>query len=464
MRKILVGLTAAILLAALPACSGGNGPDYTWLRTMHAVPDAPVLRARFENYVFLERMLFGTSTQERIQSLLEENGTSTVLTLDYVTPDNSFGDQLLALEVPVAIDSISTVVLAGTFDNIQPIIVLQPRRARPLDRLYFQFVHASPELGALDVYVTTPEVELTATAPVATVQPLGHSDSLEAPFGPIRIRLTQSGTLDVVMDSGEIEFAAVEDTTGPGAEWLFAITPSVAAGPSPVFLLANSGRSSRSLFDADTPALTRAIHAAAGVGLVDLEALTDPVEVLVDDLPFGARSALVPVPEGSIALAFRAADAPEEPLATAALTSVRGAEYVAALIDAESGGAFVLETVNSRSVITEARFRFAHLAAAGDLVSVYLTTSEEEPPSLENRVFFNQSPGLFSPQLTVTPGEYFITLTTRPVDDPANDEDPVLLGPVSLPLEGGDVFTLALFPAAVEGEPETLQIFDETIP
>lgn len=463
MRKILAGLAAAILLATLPACSG-DGPDYTWLRTMHTVRDAPALRARFENYVFLETMPFGTSTTERIQSLLKENGNSTVLTLNYITPDNNVSDDLLTLEVPVEQDSISTVIFAGTFDDIQPIVVVQPRRPRPLDRIYFQFVHATPELGALDVYVTAPDVDLSATAPVATIQPLGQSESLETFFGATRIRLTQSGTLDVVMDTGEIEFTEVEDTTGPGSDWLMAVTPSVAAGPSPVFLLANSGRGSRSLFDADTPVVTRAIHAAAGVGLVDLESLTEPVEILVDDLAFGARSARVSAPEGSIALAFRAADAPEEPLATIAATTVRGAEYVAALLNAESGGAIALETVNSRSVVTEGRFRFAHLAAAGDLVSVHLTTSEEEAPSFDNRIFFNQPPGLFTPPITVVPGEYFLTLTTRPVDDPANDEDPILVGPLPFSVAGGDVFTLALFPSEVEGEPETLQIFDETLP
>ena len=463
MRTTLARLAAIVLLLPLASCSG-DGPDYTWLRTMHVVRDAPALRVQFENYVFLENTSFGTSTTERIQSLLKDNGPSSLMKVEYFAPDRTIGGEVLALEVPVQKDFTSTVVLAGTFEEPQPIVVVQPRRPRPLDRLYFQFVHALPELGALDVYVTPPEVELSATAPLTSVQPLEYSESLEAFFGVMRIRLARAGTLEVVLDSGEIEFREVTDTTGPGAEWLFAIASSVVAGPSPAFLLASSGRSSLSVFDAGTPAVTRAIHGFAGLGPVDLEALTDPATVIVDDLAFGTRSARSPVPGGTVSLAFRSADAAEEPLATSVVTLVPGTEIVTALVNSDTGGTILIDTTNSRSVATEARLRLAHLDSGGDLVSAYLTSSADELPAATNRIIFNLPPNLITPQVAAAPGDYFLTLTTRPADDPSNDDDPVLFGPVPLPLAGGDVFTLALFPPAAEGEPAALEILDDTLP
>ena len=463
MRKILAGLVTAFLLAALPACTE-DGPDYTWLRAIHAVPDAPNMRVTFDDFVFRENVSFGTTTLERIQSLLKENGNSTRFTAEFFAPNGTVGGVLAALDVPIARDSTSTVVLGGRFDDVQPVVVETPRRPRPLGSLYFQFVHAAGGIDALDVYVTLPEVELSATAPLASVEPLGYSPSIEVPFGATRIRLTVAGTLDVIYDSGERQFDESTLSTGPGVEWLFAVVESTVAGPSPVFLLGDSGRGSVSLLDAGTPATTRAIHAIPSLGAVSLEALTDPPQALLEGLEFGQRSAQLPAPVGEYSLAFRAAAAPEEPLASIAVAAARGQESLAVLIAGQAGETILVNPTLPRSIASEARLRFAHLAPDGDLVSVYLAASADEALSAANRFLFNRPPGSFIGHLAVNPGTYFLSMTTRPVTDPADPTDPVLLGPVELELVGGDVLTLALFAPEVEGEPETLQILDDSVP
>lgn len=464
MRRFLARIALVGLLAGLASCGGGDGPTYTWLRAMHTVPDAPSLRVSAADFVFRETVAFGTVTGERPESLLDENGDSARVTVEYFDWDGNSAGSVLELDAPVAADSISTIIMAGSFAALEPLVVVTPRRTRPLDRLYFQFAHADPGQDALDVYVTLPDTDLASTAPFATVAPLAHSASIEVPFGATRIRLTRAGTLDVVLDSGELDFAANELPTGPGAEWLFAVAPSVATGPSPVFLVGSSGRSSLSIFDVDTAPVVRAIHAAAGVGLVDLEALTEPPQVLVDDLAFGERSPLVATPEGETVFAFRAAAAPEEPLASSAELALRGGEFLAALIDSATGGAILFEQSRTRSVITEARLRIAHLAAEGDLVSVHLAAAEDTPLSADTRVVFNWPPGLISTHLAIEPGEYFLSITTRPEDDPSNDADPVLAGPLPIDLTGGKVVTLAVFPPVAEGEPATLQVYDDQLP
>jgi hypothetical protein len=463
MRKILAGLVTAVLLAALPGCTG-DGPDYTWLRAFHAVPDAPNMRVTFDDFVFREDLSFGNTTLERIQSLLKENGDSARFTAEFFAANGTTGGVLATLDVPIATDSISTVVLGGRFDDLQPVVVQTPRRPRPLGSLYFQFVHAAAAIDAVDVYVTLPDVELSATAPLTSVEPLGYSPSLEVPFGALRIRLTIAGTLDAIYDSGELQFDESTLDSGPGLEWLFAVTESVVAGPSPVFLLGDSGRSSAALLDVGTPATTRAIHAIPALGAVDLEALTEPPETLLEGLEFAQRSAQIAVPVGEYALAFRAPEAPEEPLASIDVATARGQESLAVLIAGEAGETILSTPTLARSVASEARLRFAHLAPEGDLVSVYLATSADEAPSSANLLLFNRPPGSFIGHLAVEPGTYFLSMTTRPVSDPSDPTDPVLLGPVELELAAGDVITLALFAPEVEGEPETLQILDDTLP
>jgi hypothetical protein len=464
MRRILARIALVGLLAGLASCGGGDGPTYTWFRALHAVPDAPNLRFSAANFVFRESLSFGTVTSERAESLLDENGDATRVTVEYFNPQGDAGGTVLELDVPVIEDSITTIIMGGSFAALEPVVVVTPRRVRPLDRLYFQFAHADPGQGTLDVYVTAPDTDLASTAPLATIAPLASSDSLEVPFGATRIRLTQAGTLDVVLDSGELDFAENELSTGPGAEWLFAAVPSVASGPSPLFLVGSSGRSSVTIFDQATVPLVRAIHAAAAVDLVDFEVLTEPAQVLVGSLGFAQRSAAVAAPEGESLFGFRAVAAPDDPVASVIGTTFRGGEYLAALIDSDAGGTVLFEQSRLRGVVTEGRLRIAHLAARGDLVSVHLTTAEDEPLSADTRVIFNWPPGLVSPHIAVEPAEYFLSITTRPVDDPANETDPVLVGPLPIDLSAGSVATLAVFPALVEGEPDTVQIYDDLLP
>jgi hypothetical protein len=79
-------------------------------------------------------------------------------------------------------------------------------------------------------------------------------------------------------------------------------------------------------------------------------------------------------------------------------------------------------------------------------------------------VLLNFPPGVLSTHFAVEPGQYFLSITTRPIDDPGNEDFPILAGPVPIDLSGGAVSTLAIFPSLVEGEPDTLQIFDDRLP
>lgn len=466
MRQLLARLAAVAAILSTVSC-GGEGPDFTWLRAMHAIPDAPVVRVEFENYVFRRSLDFGNSTSEGGESLLEDSGTTTRMTAVYMGPDQQVAGTLLELDIPVAIDSISTVILAGSFDVPEPVVVVSPRRNRPLASLYFQFAHASPALGALDVYVTAPDTELATTAPFATIQPLGHSDSLETPFGEQRIRLTVAGTLDVVMDSGMLDFAEQTGSTGPGTEWLFAVAPSLASGPSPVQLIGSSGRSSLTVNDAGTTATLRAFHALAGVAPVDLVAATEPETTLLGGLEFGTRSPLVPLAGGDINVEFRLAGQPDEVLATETVSFRNGTQYALFLTGSSETPSLLAFETPSRSIANLGRLRIAHVASGSEFFSVYLADAGDEPPSADSRVALDLRYGDLTNYLAIEPGDYFITFTRRFFEnaaDSADAEETVVLGPVPLELLGGDVLTYAIFPPEVEGEAETITLFDDLVP
>lgn len=466
MRQLFARLAAVAVILSTASCTG-DGPDYIWFRAMHAMPDTPVVRVDVENYVFRRTLDFGAATSEGGESLLEGSGTTARMTVEYFGPRNLIAGTLPELDVPVAIDAISTVILAGNFDAPEPMVVVTPRRARPLGAMYFQFAHATPALGALDVYVTAPDTDLASTAPIATIDPLDHSDSLEVPFGDLRIRLTTAGTLDVVMDSGELDFAEQTGPTGPGIEWLFAVAPSVVSGPSPVQLIGSSGRSSLQLNDAGTAATLRGYHALAGVPAVDLVAATEPETTLLSGLEFAARSPLVPLPGEELEMEFRLTGQPEETVASRTLPFVNGSEYALFLAGPPDAPEILAVESRNRSITPHARVRFAHLASGSEYFSVFLTETEDEPPSPDNRVLIDVRYGQVLEHLAIEPGDYFVTFTSRIYEDSANADSAevtVVYGPEPLPLAGGDVFTYVIFAPEVEGEPEAITLFDDLQP
>jgi hypothetical protein len=467
MRPIPVRLAAVTLILSIAACGGNNGPDFIWLRAMNAMPDAPAVRVSFENYVYQRNIEYGSSSLEGGESLLSSAGPTARLRAEYLQPGGTIGGTLLQLDVPVQKDFSSTVIFAGSFEQPETFVVHSPRLPRPLAALNVQFAHAALDAGPLDIYVTAPATDLTATAPLATVQPRGHTGILEIPFGKTRIRLTPAGSLEVLMDSGELDFPASEASTGPGMQWLFTVTPSVVPGPSPVFLNGSTGRQDFRFLDAGTPATLRAMHASPDVGAVDVVAAGDAPSVVFSGLEYLARSPQVAAPVGKFPLEFRLTGSDAAALASMNVELVQGIEYSAFLIGPQETVAMRLNDSQTRSVATESKLRFANLAPDSNFFTIYLSATEQDAIEPRNRLFRDLRFGMIGNHVVRAPGAYLLTITERffaaPADEPAAEET-IVFGPTPLDLAGGDVWTYAFFAPANEGEPEILQQFDDRLP
>jgi hypothetical protein len=481
MPKFFARLVTVALILATASC-GGGGPDFVWFRAMHAMPDAPALRAYYDDYVFRRTLDFGQVSNEVGDSLVEGAGSVAHLTVEYLGLGNQADGTLLTGDVPVAKDSVSTIILAGSFDEPRLLTVLSPRRQRPLAALYFQFAHAAPALGPLDVYVTAPDTALSATAPFASVQPMAHSSSVQVPFGKTRIRLTHAGTLDVVFDSGERDFPESEGGTGPGAEWLFAIAPSVMAGPSPVSLIGSSSRATFSMFDAGTTPTLRVVHAAADIGPVDVysveiefdqdsgDASRGAETLLYNGLAYPERSPQVPAQAGTVDIDFRIsgeAGEGQDPVGTRRVALAAGIEYAFFLFGTSDQVRMAHTSTDVRSVATLAKIRLANLAPDSEFFTFYLTDSEDQDYKTGSMLGRDIALGNITGHLLRRPGEYYLTLTERFYETPsgaADAEETVTIGPIPFALAGGEVVTLAIFPPEAEGGPEQLQIFDDLAP
>ena len=467
MRHRFARLVAVALILSTVACGSGDGPEFIWFRVMHAMPDSPNLRITYEDYVFRRSVGYGTSTTEGGESLLSRTGPTARLTAEYFEAGGSLSDTWLNLDVPVEKDHTSTVVFAGGFDDPQTITVVSPRLERPLGAMHVQFVHAALDHGPLDIYVTAPDTELTSTAPLATLQPRSHTGILEIPFGETRIRLTPAGSLDVLMDSGEVDFPESEAPTGPGMQWLFAIAPSVVPGPSPLLLMGSTGRDTFRFRNAGTPATLRAMHALPDTPPVDVViAATTPI-TLFTGLEYGTRTPLLAAPLGDVPVAFREVGEDGEVIATRTAAFDVAQQYSAFLIGPLEEPTILFDGSQARSVVTEAKFRFANLAPDSQFFSVYQTRTADETRSASNLLIRDLRFGVSTGHIVRTPGDYFLTITKRfyeNQEDAATAPDTVVFGPMPLELVGGDVFTWAILAPQNEGEPEVLLQFDDRDP
>jgi trimeric autotransporter adhesin len=466
MRLFFSRLAVAALLLTTVSCVD-DGPDFIWLRVVHTIPDAPALRVTYDDYVFQRDVIFTQATPELGESLRGSSGSTAEVTVRYFDPAGLSAAALLTEEVPVERDSTSTVVLAGTFDAPEAIVVLAPRLKRPLPDVTFQFVHAALDEGPLDVYVTAPDTPLTSTTPVATLAPRAASAIATVPFGALRIRLTPAGSLDLLYDSGELLFPQNTASTGPGSQWLFTVSPDRTPGLPPIVLVGSSGQVALRYFDVRSEAVLRAYHGAPSLPVAELVAAAEPARLVYEGLEYQDRTPVLSTPTGTYELQFRAPGAEESASTSLPRQFVRGQEYSAFLYATAEELVILYNESSSRSTGTEARIRLGNLSRTSKFFSFYFSATDTDPVDPRNLFYRDLFPGITSLHLPRLPGNVYLTVTERfytTAAEAADAEETIVYGPMPLELAGGDVLTWLFFPPEEENGPEVFVMFDDLVP
>ena len=353
-----------------------------------------------------------------------------------------------------------------------------PRRLRPITGLYLQFAHVASSLGTLDVYATAPETELTATAPLFTIGQREHTESVEVPISDLRIRLTPTGTLDVVFDTGTIQFE--ENTGNFGEEFLMTIIDTVTPGGSisatwwstpggsPVKLLAGNSFGSYVTFaDENAPAGLRVVHASQDTPPFDVVIGDNFGSPLATNVAYKDATVMAEAPRGVVNLNFTVPGSSSEFIFEEQVELTADAQHTLWLVGNNDTLADLTVAADRRSIGTEARIRLASAAPDGDFFSLYLEETAESPPNVEDRVFVDVLFGTVTGYRSILPATYQLTLTERfynPGDNPNAAEENVIVGPVQVTLEEGDVLTFLVLPPETAGGTEILETYDDAGP
>lgn len=256
LSKILI----ACSVFALSACDSENDPenkDFV-LQILHASADAPPVNVFFDG----AEALSGIDYKQGSGFVTLEEGTYEIR-VDGILPGGNatvIGPANLTFER----GNIYTVAAVGSVANIEPVVIAQADEAVSAGAIRLFLLHGVPGPLELDVYVTAPGADLSATAPTGTFDFKDTLGPVEVAAGDYQVRVTPAGDPDTLAyDSGKITLTA-------GTDLRLAAVPGASAGPAALTLVGLAPAGSVEFLDARTPTALRVGHLSADTVFVDV--------------------------------------------------------------------------------------------------------------------------------------------------------------------------------------------------
>lgn len=446
-------LAAVGVLLTLGACSNDDdlppppaptppAQPSAQLQVIHASPNAPAVNVLVDGAVAVPEAGYGDASgvlslppgsySVRVDAILPDDTTSTVI-----------GPVDLDLAADVRYSAIAVGLVGGSGDQALGAEVLERDDAFPMAGMArVGVLHAAPQAGTVDIYLTAPGEPLDQAVPLVTA---GFRDSVpatEIPAGSYQIRVTAPGvTASTVFDSGPI---VLRD----GADYQLNAIENNNQGGAPIALLTERrvqtpaiGNEVVTIYDVAEPANLQIVHASPDAPAVDIVVNGDFANPLLTDLAYKETSGILEVPAGTYEVAIAPTGTMNSVL-DAELTVESGGNYTVLAVNTLAAGLEVLVAADeTERVATEASARVIHASPGAMNVDIYATAvgagiDMAEP--LLTDVPFKANTGY----LSLAEGTYDITVTPTGTKTPA-------IGPAPFTLSNEGVYTII----AVDPEP-----------
>jgi len=198
----LFALLGAIFFVILgSACSGSSSNsdnDVTSLRVVHVSPDAPDLDTLVDDLLILNDLSYSEAS-----SYLAVNSGNRGIKVNLAATDTS----IINTDATFSSGQHITLYVTGRLseNNIEQVTLFDRTDIPAPGQSLIRVLHAAPSAPAVDIYVGAPGDSLSEMDPLVGQLPYRAFTGYEGVFaGAKQIRVTIAGTLDVVIDSGEI--------------------------------------------------------------------------------------------------------------------------------------------------------------------------------------------------------------------------------------------------------------------
>jgi uncharacterized protein DUF4397 len=366
LRRLLTVLVCLMGLA-LASCNSGNGvgatPNLTRMRVINLVPNAPSIQISVDNN---PPFVTGLQFQQLTQYLNVIEGINPGIHEFKVSTDGG-QTNVLDVNLPLGTALDYTFVVYGPVETIAQTLILDTNTIIPNGGTFdVRVINVATGISAVDVYFTSPGVDLTFAAPAVQLVPIGATSGYFPTAtidGDVEMRLTVAGSKEVIYDAMVPTFADKS------------LAQVIVFGKGSARLV------NAAVLNQDT----------SGTGLVADSTLSEikvlngtslgaPLNVFVDgnltlaNIPFGGVSNYEPVPTGTRTITVQSAATPGATLLTV-VTTLPSATDTSIAVSGSAGAlrSLVLTDNNLPSATGRARVRFVNASPDLAAMDVYVS-------------------------------------------------------------------------------------------
>lgn len=447
LRSLMLAMTAI----AVAACESDDStapviqPDVQTLdvQVIHASPDAPAVNITLGPATVASGVDFKDSAGP-----LEVTAGSTTVAVDGILADGSTATVIGPVDLPLAPETITTIVAVNDVANIEPVVLEQPRTPVTTGSARVFVLHGAAAAPTVDVYVTAPGADLAASAPLGTF-------SFRETLGPVevtgdtdyQIRVTAAGDpTAVVYDSGTVTLPA-------GLDAVLVATPNVEGGSAAITLLGQTPAGAVEFRDTNAPARLRVVHASPDAPAVDV--IADGA-ALISDLSFPDDTGIVEVPPATYQVEVAAAGQYPNAVvipndgSTVPLTLEAGTTTNVLAIGELANIQPLVADDDARSIGIYGKVRIIHASPTAGDVDIYVAAPGTDistiSPTLTAVPFAANTGFIPLDNIADTGADYEVTVTPTGSTTPA-------IGPLDLAFDNGDVLTVIARDAVGGGAP-----------
>ncbi|MFK8053157.1 MAG: DUF4397 domain-containing protein [Woeseiaceae bacterium] len=414
------------------------------IRAVHAVNDLGQIGFLIEGIVLAEAQ-FQTITPYSNYDALQYD-----FNFDFNSGITSETERLATTSLNVAADTNYTLVLAGTGTNPELITIAQPPRAFSADDTILEvfFGNFARNAGTVDIYFGAEGFDPAATTSAASGLALNGTTPLQdIEAGTYEFVATAPGDATTVLIRSEaIELLAIDSV-------MVNLFDAAEESNGDFVFIVGGDRVGARLVDQTALATVAVINGFRTAGNIDIFIDDETVTPVIADLPFAAISASTPIPEGDNATVFSlnvtAAGNVGAPLFDVDTSLADGSSnllVLAQVIDS-TDFAFLLAAGTRRPLFDAGRLGLVNTSKNFELLDLFLVESAN---TFENANPRAQSIGRTQDiaQFTLAADTYQLYLTN-------GSDDSLIIGPVDIVLERGDVTQIVITDAV---DPNSLEI------
>lgn len=428
----LLLLTLACLAGS--ACVESSREDATGkasLRGVNGIVDAPDVAFKIEERS-LGTVAYGATTPVRRFDDLTYN-----FNFDASIPGEEQQRRLATRFLDVILDTAYLFVLSGTVSNAEIVLWEQPERQWNGSESVFElnFAHLNNTAGPVDVYFAAAGVAPAAGNAVATLTRGERLGPSEFAGGDYVLSVTPANDPQTILYSSTTRsYTAATTSTillldrNPSRTAELTVRQITAAGDSV------------DMFDPRFPPQGRVLHAAAGIGNVDLAENGDFGALVASDVALGEITADAPLTAGTNTYTFT--DTGNQGAIILEREQIIGdGLYENLILTGSAAAPGALNTISQRRPFaTSGRIDFVHAAAAFDTIDIYLLPAGEsidDAAPTSPQFPFGFTTGLAA----IVADNYEITVALA-------GEKTVLAGPLAVDVANRDVLEIFVIEAA----------------